>query len=142
MITDFFSPLNAPQSGMSQLISTNDHRGDTFLVQGLIGGQTTGKRTGDRPSPTGWGLGMGTIHPIATGHQPKNPEIFIQIGKFVQKLFMIFQNTGGQTDGQTHKRITPLPYMGTGKKLFALFFLPFHSLCLPHSLRFIQDNYI
>ena len=26
----FFSPLNAPQSGMSQFISTNDHRGDNF----------------------------------------------------------------------------------------------------------------
>ena len=48
-----------------------------------------------------------------------NPEKFVQISQSVQKLFMIFQNT----DRQTHKRIIPVPYTGTGKKNYAPFFL-------------------
>ena len=40
------------------------------------------------------------------------PENFVQIGPSIQKLFMIFQNT----DRQTQKWITLVPYMGMGKK--------------------------
>ena len=87
------------------------------------------KMTVCRPSPFRWGLGLGTTYPIATRHQKITPENFARFSSSVQKLFMIFQNT----DGQTHKRITPLPHWVQVKFLYPVF-LPFHSLRLLASL--------
>ena len=70
-----------------------------------------------------------------------SPENFIQIGSFVQKLFMIFQNTETwkhrHTDVQTHKLVTPGPYTGMGGNFYTLFFYLF-----THYVSFVQDNTI
>ena len=56
-------------------------------------------------------------------------ENFAQYGPSIQKIFNFFCST----DGQTHKRISPPPYKGTGE----MFFLPFHSL---HSLALLRST--
>ena len=58
-----------------------------------------------------------------------SPENFIQIGSFVQKLFMIFQNMETQTHRCTDTQTShPWTIYGYGGKFLYLVFLPFYSL--------------
>ena len=99
--------------------------------------QTTRKRTVCRPSPTGWGLDMGTSHPIATNQT--TPENFVQVGSSIQKLFTIFQNTDTQTERHTNE--SPLYHIWVKKNcpIFSTFSLT-RFVCFARSLRFVQDK--
>ena len=71
------------------------------------------------------------VFTITYKHNLVTHENFVQFCSSIQKLFMIFCYTDGQTDrhtdGQTHKLhtkwITPLSYMGTGGIFIPHFYL-------------------
>ena len=101
---------------MTQPSSTHNHGGGRLQGKGLDARQVL---TGGY-----WALVLPTTKLIATSLL--SPEIFVQIGPSVQKLFMIFPNTDTQTNH-------PWTIYGYGrKKIFPVFepdrsLTPFHS---------------
>ena len=101
--------------------------------------QEKGLETGPVLQGGDWALVLPTFKLVSTSLL--SPENFVQIGTYVQKLFMIFQKTDGHTAAQMNNLCT---IHGYGWNLIYPVFSTFSlTMCVRFacSHRFVQDNF-